>query len=544
MRNLKKSVSCLLTLLMLHSMASTPGLFGSSSNQNRGFNIGWASANITPDKPVLIQGQFYTRVSEGVMDPVIATALALESVNAQGASSRVIMVSCDLGRVDDFLRTAVNDALAKSFPEMKPEQIILFATHSHAAPYVLGRPTKSEVESKVTGIPWSELEAAVGREIMAPSDYVDFAAERIVAAAQQAWASRQPGGISYGFTHAVVSHSRLSVDFAGKSRLYGNPNHKEFSHMEGHEDHSVNLLYTWNRAGELTGVVINAPVPSQVSEHLSLISADFWYETRVELKKRLQRDIYILPQSSPAGGMSPHIMVDNRAENRMQKIMKIDGQGSGRGSIGRRQQIALRLADAVTSVLPYMKDHITWNPSFGHHTEIVKLSRRFLNEDHVKAALQEADEWEKQYHEELAKTRANPELKQRPRWYRDITRNYSRAYRSRAVRDYYELQKLEPRVPVDIHVIRIDDIVIATNPFELYLDYGIRMKVRSPAVQTFLVQFAASRSKTNIGYLPTARAVRGGGYGASPASTPIGPEGGQELVEETLRLIDLVWNKP
>jgi hypothetical protein len=37
-------------------------------------------------------------------------------------------------------------------------------------------------------------------------------------------------------------------------------------------------------------------------------------------------------------------------------------------------------------------------------------------------------------------------------------------------------------------------------------------------------------------YLPTARAIEGGHYGAHPVVAPIGAEGGQELVEATLAL--------
>jgi hypothetical protein len=48
-----------------------------------------------------------------------------------------------------------------------------------------------------------------------------------------------------------------------------------------------------------------------------------------------------------------------------------------------------------------------------------------------------------------------------------------------------------------------------------------------------IVQLAAGTGS----YLPTERAVRGGGYGAMPAVSSVGPEGGQELVEETLRMV-------
>ncbi len=105
------------------------------------------------------------------------------------------------------------------------------------------------------------------------------------------------------------------------------------------------------------------------------------------------------------------------------------------------------------------------------------------------------------------------------------------------MKDRYELEKVQPKMPVEVHVLRIGDIVMATNPFELYMDYGMRMKARSPAVQTFIIQLANGTD----GYLPPLRSVAGGSYGAVPASTRIGPNGGQELVEKTMGLVDSVW---
>jgi len=87
-------------------------------------------------------------------------------------------------------------------------------------------------------------------------------------------------------------------------------------------------------------------------------------------------------------------------------------------------------------------------------------------------------------------------------------------------------------VAAEVHVVRVGDAVIATNPFELFLDYGLQIKALSPATQTILVQLAGRGF-----YLPSERAVRGGGYGAMPAVASAGPEAGRELVEETLGLI-------
>ena len=50
---------------------------GESAGQLR---IGWASADLTPEDPVVLTGFSRARVSEGVLDPITATALVIESV--------------------------------------------------------------------------------------------------------------------------------------------------------------------------------------------------------------------------------------------------------------------------------------------------------------------------------------------------------------------------------------------------------------------------------------------------------------------------------
>ena len=80
------------------------------------------------------------------------------------------------------------------------------------------------------------------------------------------------------------------------------------------------------------------------------------------------------------------------------------------------------------------------------------------------------------------------------------------------------------------------DVAIATNDFELFTDYGVQIKARSRAVQTFLVQLAGPGT-----YVPTERATRGGGYSAVVQSNLVGAEGGQEIVERTVGVINTLW---
>lgn len=94
-------------------------------------------------------------------------------------------------------------------------------------------------------------------------------------------------------------------------------------------------------------------------------------------------------------------------------------------------------------------------------------------------------------------------------------------------------------VPIDIetHHVRIGDLALVTNPFELFLDYGLRITARSPAAQTITVQLSCGSE----GYLPTAVARERGGYGAIPPSATVGPVGGTQLVEGTLTALQDIF---
>ncbi len=534
MKHLRTLFSVLLLILLfisLNNCSKKDNNVENSESEDSNFLLGWASADITPDKPVLIHGQLYARVSEGIMDPITATALAIES-GMGSSSNKTIMISVDLcvifdGKEDGAasnLRDNVRNILKESLPEIPSEHIFLNATHTHAAPLI-----NNDINS---------LEAyGIDLDIMSPSECLEFVSSLITETAKKAWNERRPAGISYGLGHAVVSHNRLAVDKNGKSTMMLNHGDENFSHVEGYEDHSVNLIYTWNNKRELTGVLINVAGTSQATGSMFMVSADYWHDTRVELRKRLGNDIFIFPQSSPAGDQCPHIFFryDFKAEERMQKLM-FPGVDSGRSSPARRKQIAMRISDAVTTVLPYVKDSIEWDPVCIHKMELVKLSRRLISMEDVNMAIEESENHKQKYFQLLNEIKENPGLKKEPRWYRNISSSYVLMNRGMSVKERYELEKVQPKIPVEVHVVRLGDVVIATNPFELYLDYGIRIKAQSPAVQTFLVQLAGGGS-----YVPTSRSIAGGAYGAVPASTLIGPEGGQELVDKTVEIIKSIW---
>jgi hypothetical protein len=102
-----------------------------------------------------------------------------------------------------------------------------------------------------------------------------------------------------------------------------------------------------------------------------------------------------------------------------------------------------------------------------------------------------------------------------------------------------ELQEIMEVLPTETHIIRLGSVAFATNPFELFLDYGNQIKARSLAEQTFLIQLCCGGE----GYLPTLKAEKGGHYSAFVSSGNVGHVGGEQLVRQTLQDINGMFSK-
>ncbi|HOX08902.1 MAG TPA: hypothetical protein PK280_21080 [Planctomycetota bacterium] len=482
--------------------------------------IGWASRDVTPERPVVLHGQFHARISEGVLDPLTVTALALESVRDGRPVGQAVLVSCDYVGVSPDLLAAVKSRLGERLPEVDPRNVCLNATHTHTGPLLYANESISIGSlPPVKGLGEKDLGA------MESSAYVAFAAGRIVEAIAEAWAKRAPGGIGFGLGQAVVGHNRRVAYFTGETRMYGRTDDPEFSHIEGGVDHSVNLLCTWDASKQLTGMVVNVACPSQVSEQLYQVSADYWHETRVELRRRFGAGLFVLAQCSAAGDQSPHVQVGKPAEERMLKL-------SGRTQ---RQDLGVRIADAVSAVLPVVEKEIDWQPAFAHRVETLELPMRRLEPEDVEPARAEAERAREKYEALRADLEAHPEKKKEPRWYVQISAAYARMRWNQGVEQRFKDQGKRTTQSVETHVLRLGSVALATNPFEYYLDFALQIKARSKATQTFIVQLAGGGVAS---YLPTVRATTGKSYGAIPASTPVGPEGGRMLAARTVEIVN------
>lgn len=455
--------------------------------------IGWATKSITPQRPVILLGQFHPRISKYVNDPIMATALAIETEDDQA-----IMVSCDLAFVERSVLHRLRESIKDRIKDFNTEKLFINATHTHTAPNL------------VEG--WY---AAQDKSVMTAIEYVDFLLECLSDVVVSAWDKREPGGISWAYDYAVVGHNRRAVYFDGSSRMYGVTNREDFDCIEGYEDHSLNLLFSWDQNKNLTGVVINIACPSQVTEGEYYVSADFWHEVREELKKRYSEDLFILPQCSAAGDQSPHFLISAKAEEELRK----------RKGLTERQEIAERISSAVDRSYPLARNDIRTEIIFKHHVQDINLPVRKVTDEEFQTAKLE--------YEKLMKKEKLDEN----------SGDYIILGRNKSIIERYEEYEKKPFYSMELHTIRLGDIAIATNPFEMFLDFGIRIKARSIPTQTFIVQLSCdSVGYFGAAYLPTTKAVKGGGYGAEVASNLVGPEGGQVLVNETVNAINKLWS--
>lgn len=493
--------NCILLLLFILTPAAT-SLAAPPTGQ---IHIGWAMTSITPEESVALAGQFHKRISERVESPCTATVLAIETRKGEQSLEQAIMVSCDLVLIADHIQPRLRKMLADRLPGFDPKKLFLNATHTHTGPVT-------------RAIGWYTVD---DKGVMKPPAYVDFMLKKIAAAIESAWTSRATGGVSWGLGHAVVGSNRRMVyrtaqgqpPFGGgTAKMYGSNKTPDFLSVEGSEDTGIEMLFFWNTKKELTGCVLNVACPSQVRESACYLSSDYWGKVRIEMKKRHGANVFVLPWCGAAGDQSPHVQYRKVAESRMRKL---------RGDLAADEVIARRIVNAVDIALPAVKKDIRTEVPFGHHVETLKLPRRLVTRSEKEWAQAKVDSV-------LAKPadkRTSAEESHR-RW-------------NQHVLDRFNEQKTHPKFEMELHVLRLGDVAVATNPFELFLDFGMRMKTLCKAPQTFIVQLACSSGW----YLPTLKAATGGGYSAIIQSNLVGPEGGGVLVNRTVELINAMWAK-
>lgn len=480
--------------------------------------IGWAQTSITPAQPALMEGQMYMRASRYVHDPITATALVLDN-----GETKAIFVSNDMTEVPlhalDALRTEV-ERRGIDFG-----CVSINVTHSHNSTSFYKDFLREDNLAVYDKDILPDFDAP--ENMLEGEEGIRFYVERIADLIESAWTNRKPGGISYAHDYAAIAFNRRPQFNLGDgvvSVMYGDCSRDDFVKFESGTDTAVELLYTWDENHELTGVVCNVPCPSQVYELHCFLSADYWAPTRAQIREKVGKNIYILPVCGAAGDLAPIDLVHISKTNK-QALLDWGGQTK---EVFRDfdmtltcQGIAERITECVLRGLRIARNYIEERPVFRHEILQMELPMRQVSE----AEYREAEAYVAEVHAKFNRD------------HRMTMKDLVAAFEPQGVVIRYRQQKTAPMYGFQCHFLRLGNVAIATNPFELYHEFAQRIKARATAEQVFVIQLANGLG----GYLPTHAAVNGGSYSSKPASTTCGPEGGDTLVEKTLERINGFW---
>lgn len=475
---------------------------------------GWASADLTPQRPVELIGQYYQRVSRAVRDPLTATVLALEQ-RSSGATIQAVLVSVDTLFVTRDFQDEVRAAVRSRIPGLDPSCVLLNATHIHSGPSWFA--------------PFRWWRPAEG--VMPPEEIRSFMGERIAAAIVAAWEARRPAAVSAASVFAAVGFCRRTLHADGRAVMYGDPARSDFVGLEAGGDDEVRMMFTWDEQRHLTGVVLNVACPAQVLEAEDVVSADFFGEVRRLLRQHHGPHVQLLAQVSAAGDLSPRNLPTQRCDDT--NYWRADGVTA----------VGARLTHAVSEGLAQAAGRIEESPCLRHAVVELRLPVRRVDGREVAAAQSEVRRLIAPYPDEEAASRglyanfvddiARREDAQRHGPFDDKDMDFVQLENAQAVLTRAECQDRAPEYPLELHALRVGECAWVFNPFELFVDFGHALRARSPARRTFVVELAGDAA----GYLPTERAVAAGGYGALVINGKVGPEAGRMLVDASVKAV-------
>jgi len=313
----------------------------------------------------------------------------------------------------------------------------------------------------------------------------------------------------------------------GSAKMWGNANLANFTELESGNDSGIELLFTYDENKKLTGVVANVACPAQVLEHQSFISSDYMGKVKAFIREKYGNNVGFLGLVSPAGDMCPRDLIrwvnspvtlnDPNVSQDNKIIRKAD---PSMFDIKGANLAAKRIANEIFWALDDVTEYVSETELTHKKLEIDLPLRRVTIEEYEKAYKALTD-----FAKECTGTI-------------NFEDNARMQIHSGTVARYH-LQQTVDIFTIESHVLKLGDVAFATNPFELFLNYGNQIRARSLASQTFLIQLSCG----SWGYLPTEKAEKGSHYSAFVSSGTTGHEGGNILVRKTIAEINSMFDK-
>ncbi len=327
-------------------------------------------------------------------------------------------------------------------------------------------------------------------------EYLERLEVWLVELAKEAVNSARPGKIAWGKGSAQIGFNRRVCWADGSHSMHGDTKRKDFAGLEGPDDPQHMALFAADMDDKLISVLYHNTTHPTIFYAAGVYSSDFAGETRNILRGKFG-DIPVLFLNGAQGDIAMTDQLNKRKEGREEKLKRI----------GRL------VADETLRLYRDVKYHE--HPVLAHSYEDMPVKVR-LPDPKILA--------------ESRKTLARIDAGENVRGMKMIM-----AFGTVQLQDVYE------KNPVDalpIHAVRIGDVALITQPCELYCQFGLDIKRRSPALITAVVGLTDGYA----GYCPTIYGVLGGGYSGQQISwTRLEPNAGYMIVESAGKMLNSLW---
>lgn len=445
--------------------------------------VGAAKVDVSPDQwPVLINGGMTSNSADKVKTPVNARAIVLDDGNERLAI--VVVDSCMMPR------TLLDEAkqLASTRTQLKPDRILISATHTHTAPSSFG---------------------CLGTD--ADSNYVPLLRQRLAEAIEAAEKNLEPARVGWGSGQAPqFTALRRWVRRPGSNTLdpFGNPTVRANMHVAanpddaigptGPEDPELSMIAFETLDGDPIAVLANFSMHyfSDVP-----VSADYYglfcdgFEQHMNGSTNTER-------AAPVAIMSHGCSGDIWKKDYLRAAPEADGTIE-------------EYAQGLLAIATQAYDAIETRADVDLAMEQAELSMHYRTPDAQR--LQWAQQIVAEMGDRLPLTL--PEIYAREQIFLN------------------DMQTTE----ILVQAIRIGDIAIASSPTETYALSGLKLKLQSPLAKTMVIELANGAE----GYIPPPEQHPLGGYNTWPArSAGLEPTAEPRIVAADLGLLEKVSGLP
>ncbi|WP_164104137.1 LamG domain-containing protein [Candidatus Laterigemmans baculatus] len=447
---------------------------------------GAAIVDVSPVQfPVLINGGMTSRSADKIVTPVHARAIVLD--DGQERLAIVVVDSCMMPR--QLLDEAKE--LAASQTEIRPDRMLISATHTHTAPASMG---------------------CLGTDL--DPEYVPYLRIKLAEAIVAAEANLEPARVGWGKANAehytalrrwIRRPDRIAEDPFGnptvRANMHAGRNWDDVVGESGPEDPDLSLISIQSTKGDPIAVLANFSMHYFGGQ--PSVSADYFGIFSDGLQQRIAADAS--KDRPPMVGIMSH---------------------GCSGDI-------------------YRKDYTLQTPE-----EIEALSMEGYAQGLLDIAMQayEKIEYSDDADLKMLETRLDMKYrvpdKQRLQWAQGVVEAMGDRLPKTTEEVYAREQLLLHQwqsTQVVVQALRIGDIAIATTPNETYALTGLKIKLQSPLEQTMVIELANGGD----GYIPPPEQHLLGGYNTWAArSAGLEVEAEPRIAEAALALLEQVAGKP